>query len=214
MLFPSVRRLHVAALLTVFSVLTAHAKCDPTTDPDESDIANARAAVAANCDCTGAQSHGAYVSCAAHQANATLVNKSCGGAVKKCAARSTCGKPNSVTCCRTGADGVAKCKVKKDAAHCTAPRGGTACVGAFTSCCDACAASGCATTTTTTTTTSTTLGTCTCYFLAATPGVECPPHTCVGSCSARSVDFDCASLCATGSADCLPQSALCGPPCP
>jgi hypothetical protein len=27
------------------------AKCDPASDPDKSDIANARAAVAANCDC-------------------------------------------------------------------------------------------------------------------------------------------------------------------
>src|SRR6058998_2173594 len=122
-----------AALLVLFaSAVPGHAECDPTSDPDKSDIANARAAVAANCDCAGATTHGAYVSCAVQQANSVLVNPSCKGAVKKCAAHSTCGKPTAVTCCLTTTKGT-KCKIKKDAAHCTAKQG---IVGSCTSCCD------------------------------------------------------------------------------
>jgi hypothetical protein len=93
-------KLHLAALAALLYVLTgahsSYAKCDPTTDPDKTDIASARAAVAARCNCTGELRHGAYVSCAAQQANAVLTNKSCTGFVKKCASHSTCGKPNAV----------------------------------------------------------------------------------------------------------------------
>ena len=46
----------------------SYAKCDPTAEPDKSDIATARAAVAANCDCAGATNHGQYVKCAGVQA--------------------------------------------------------------------------------------------------------------------------------------------------
>ena len=136
------RRFYLVALGVFLAVLVCpvpgYATCDPTADPDKSDIANARAAVAANCDCAGATSHGAYVSCAAQQANTVLVNKSCAGSVKKCASHSTCGKPGTVTCCLTTTKGT-KCKVKKDAAHCTAKQGT---VGTCASCCDACPAPG------------------------------------------------------------------------
>src|SRR5205809_956380 len=101
-----VRKLNLAALAALLTVpltaLPGHATCDPSTDPDRSDIVNARAAVAANCDCAGALSHGAYVSCAAQQANTILSNKSCAGAVRKCASHSTCGRHlGAVTCCLT-----------------------------------------------------------------------------------------------------------------
>src|SRR3989442_15798557 len=151
------RRVGLGALPALLAVLacaaSSHATCDPTTDPDKSDIANARAAVAANCDCAGATSHGAYVSCAAQQANAVLVNKSCARAVKKCASHSTCGKAGgAVTCCLTTTKGT-KCKIKRDAAHCAAKQGT---VGSCTSCCDACPTPGsglsCLAPTTTTTT--------------------------------------------------------------
>jgi len=132
----------------------ARATCDPTTDPDKTDIANARAAIAAYCDCATATSHGAYEKCVAQQVS-LLANKSCASALKRCAARSTCGKPGAVTCCVTKA-GQTKCKIKHDAAHCTAPAGATACVGIYASCCDACGAGGCATTTTTSTSSTTT----------------------------------------------------------
>src|SRR5262249_2146370 len=70
-------------------------------------------------------------------ADATLQNPSCRGAVKRCAAKSTCGRPGSVTCIRTDTGGRTKCQVKRDPGLCIAPSGGTACVGAGTSCCDA-----------------------------------------------------------------------------
>src|SRR5258705_8932495 len=106
-------------LLTSWLVLgaaaSASAKCEPTVEPDRSDIATARAAVAANCDCAAAASHGAYVSCAAQQVEATLVNRSCRGHVKRCASRSTCGKkPGFVTCCRTN-NLKTKCGIQRDA---------------------------------------------------------------------------------------------------
>jgi hypothetical protein len=60
-----------------------------------------------------------------------------------CAARSTCGKPGFVTCCRTTAKGVTKCSIKHGAAKCTAPKHGGATVGTHASCCDACSGSTC-----------------------------------------------------------------------
>ena len=72
-----------------------------------------------------------------------MTNPSCKGAVVKCAARSTCGKPEFVTCCRTS-KGVTKCSTKSSGDHCTAPKGGTSCVAVgIASCCDACSATGC-----------------------------------------------------------------------
>src|SRR5262245_14021633 len=119
---------------------------------DTEAVAAARAQVAPDCDCAGAASHGAYVSCAAHVANdranadPSLLPRYCKGAVKRCAARSTCGKPGFVTCCRTSSAGMTKCSTKSDASLCIAPAGGSACVGdpSFSSCCDACTGSGCA----------------------------------------------------------------------
>src|SRR5438067_396659 len=137
----SLSRLVLAALVALLiSSGPGQAACDPSTDPDKSDIANARAAVAANCDCAGAASHGEYVTCAVEQADATLQNPSCRGAVMRCAARSTCGRPGAFTCCRTRASGQTRCSIKPDPGHCTAPRGGTASVGSdrTPSCCDAC----------------------------------------------------------------------------
>ena len=130
----------------VLATPRAYAKCDPTTDPDKTDIANARTAVATNCTCdpTGAVNHGQYVKCATEQAKATLVNQSCKGQVVRCAARSTCGKPGFVTCCRTNSKGVTKCSTKSSGDRCNPPKGGTACASTHSSCCDACTASGCA----------------------------------------------------------------------
>src|SRR5436189_5157075 len=112
----------LAILVVLLDPVDGRAACHPTTDPDKADIANARLAVVANCNCTGAANHRAYVSCAARQAKGRLTNKSCLRFVKKCAAHSTCGKPNAVTCCITRGDGAA-CKVKKDAAPCPGTQG-------------------------------------------------------------------------------------------
>src|SRR6266436_1268471 len=193
MVASSARRFRLALLVALLALLVravpSYAKCDPTTDPDKSDIASARAEVAANCPCTGPTvTHGAYVRCAAQQANASLANPSCARAVEKCAAKSTCGKPDAVTCCVTRT-GSTKCKIKRDAAHCTAPNGSTACVGPYTSCCDACTSSGCATTTTSATTTTTsstpTRASATAQRVPSRP--TAPPRACASRASAVSL---------------------------
>ncbi len=185
-----------ALLAGLVSASSGHATCDPTTDPDKSDIANARAAVAANCDCAGATSHGAYVSCAAQQANAVLVNKSCAGAVKKCASHSTCGKPAGAVTCYLATTKGTKCKIKKDAAHCTAKQGT---VGSCTSCCDACPAPGSGPSCPTTTT-STTLPACTvgqpcgsCGHGMCVTGSPGQPPACIDSSQGCYLEFNCVS---------------------
>ena len=146
--------LAIAALFA--SAGTAAAGCGDNPGDAEA-VAAARAQVEAECDCAGSPSHGAYVSCAAGVANEranaepALLPRYCKGAVKRCAARSTCGKPGFVTCCRTSSSGKTRCSTKRDGDHCVAPAGGSACTGAFSSCCDACTDGGCATPPTTST---------------------------------------------------------------
>ncbi|MEW6273375.1 MAG: hypothetical protein AB1689_29195, partial [Thermodesulfobacteriota bacterium] len=110
-------------------------------------VAQARAAVAALCDCATAASHGDYVQCARNVATLRVANgllpKSCKASVIRCAARSTCGKPGFVTCCTRDRRNVTRCSLKRDAALCRAPRGGQACVKTQPSCCDACPAGSC-----------------------------------------------------------------------
>ena len=137
--------------LIVGTARVGWANCD-ADDPTGSKVAAARAQVANDCPCDHndppATNHGQYVKCAAGVANdrsalaendPNFLPHSCKGAVKKCAAHSTCGKPGFVTCCITNAKGVTKCKTKKDAMHCT-DKGGI--VGTCASCCDACPAPG------------------------------------------------------------------------
>jgi hypothetical protein len=138
----------LAISLVMLSAQGSAAKCDPVADA--ADIAAAQAA-AATCDCAAAENHGQHVSCVAQAVKAAaLANPSCGAAAKKCAARSTCGKPGFVTCCRISARGKLKCSTKSSADKCKAPKDGQACVGTTPSCCNACDA-GCGGTTTTTT---------------------------------------------------------------
>ncbi len=121
------------------------------------------AAVSACCPCDGSwKNHGRYVSCAAHAVNALrkagCLDKEARRSMKRCAARSTCGKPEGfVTCCRekpgecdeqvcaktdppvactTDADcpPISKCSTKSSAELCEAS-GGTSGTG---SCCGAC----------------------------------------------------------------------------
>jgi len=132
-----------AVLLAAARLATA--KCDPTLNSDDAaSIANARAAADAACICASAATHGAYVSCAAHAINEALNgsdaqhNRSCRGQAKRCYSKSTCGKPDFVTCYKTTATGRSTCSAKSDCAHCVAPTGGSACCGTNSSCCDAC----------------------------------------------------------------------------
>src|SRR5262245_13454190 len=140
------------------SVPAALAKCR-----DRPAAETVRANIASTCVCTAATNHGQYVKCVTHEVKTAVANglpTNCKGAVVRCAARSTCGKPGFVTCCRAlpgscDNDGVCqdgttvcsadadcpartKCSTKKDSDHCVAA-GGSPGTG---SCCDAvCAAS-------------------------------------------------------------------------
>ncbi len=142
--------------LTAFAALTLVVASGPVAwasctddDPDGSKVAAARLTAEQNCEaqgrgCASASSHGAYVSCIAHEINALSsgetpsLPKSCKGAAKRCAAKSVCGKQDRgfVTCCITNATtGETKCKGKHGTDACTAAGGTPSTCG---SCCDAC----------------------------------------------------------------------------
>lgn len=123
------------------------AKCEPA-GADATPIADARAAIDATCDCTGSPTHGTYVKCASGVILGRIValqlNPACKGTVQRCAAKSTCGKPGAVVCCKTNSKGVTKSAIASDPGHCKPPAGGSACASTFTSACDACVPGGCA----------------------------------------------------------------------
>ena len=211
-----------ALLTVVMAVLAgavppgmAYARCGDGAG-DAQAIADARAQVGMDCDCAGAASHGSYVRCARGVATVRitqgLLPRACKGVVARCAARSTCGKPGFVTCCRTKANGQTKCAVKRNGASCLPPGGGTACVGNFSSCCDACDAGGCVglpTTTSTSSTTSTTSGT-PCGDAFPTCDGACPPGE---YCWAQEFpNFGCQCV-PVGSTPCI-GSNQCGGTCP
>jgi hypothetical protein len=113
-------------------------------DPDGSLVAAARLTAEENCaaegaGCANAPSHGKYVSCIAHQAKALssgeapTLPRTCKGAVKKCAARSVCGKQAKgfATCCVTNGAGEVTCKTGRSESC-------SGVLGTCGSCCDAC----------------------------------------------------------------------------
>lgn len=116
---------------------TTHCPCafdDPSLEPLRDEIVAA-------CQCTSAASHGAFLRCARDylkQVSDFRLLTFCRRTALKCLARSVCGKAGAVTCCQTNAHGLRRCTVKPDAAHCTAPAGGVASLGASETCCDAC----------------------------------------------------------------------------
>jgi len=127
------------------------AKCGDAPG-DDAAVTAARAGAEALCNCAGSTNHGQYVKCVAAEAKRRSdldssdpdhLPKNCAGAVKKCAAKSICGKPGFVTCCITK-NAVTKCKLKKDETHCTDKNGvvGGSLQSGCTSCCDACPAPG------------------------------------------------------------------------
>src|SRR5689334_14745849 len=126
--------------------ITWASSCAPSPVVD-----SARAQVAGACDCATAVNHGTYLRCVRDVLRTIGLPGDCYGDVMKCAARSTCGKPGFVACCRTTATGRTACSIRPSADKCRPPQGGSACASDFESCCDACVAGGCATTTTTTT---------------------------------------------------------------
>lgn len=141
----SMVRVAVVVSFLVGAASGAYAKCGDNPGDDAAVLA-ARQQVQTDCHCDTSTDHGAFVSCAANVANSrsslqpsdpNFLPKNCKGAVKKCAAKSVCGKSGFVTCCVTKGT-TTKCKTKKDAAHCTAKGGtvsGTSSKGCA-SCCD------------------------------------------------------------------------------
>ena len=155
----------VSSVIAIGFVSAAPARPVPCPDvilPGGACPADVGAAVAQCCPCEGNRNHGSYVSCVAHATNALraagCLDKEARTSLKRCAARSTCGKPEgSVTCCKSVPtdcegglceDGVTvclvaedcpaktRCSIKRDAPTCEA-QGGVAGTG---SCCNACAA--------------------------------------------------------------------------
>ena len=142
--------MRVVRFLVAFSALflvasQAQAKCGDAVG-DDAAVAAARVQANADCPCASFDNHGQYVKCvkgvAIARADNMTLPKNCKGSVIKCAAKSTCGKPGFVTCCKTTATGKVKCATKPSAAKCTPPSGGSACVSGQSSCCDACLANG------------------------------------------------------------------------
>jgi len=129
----------VSRLALILVVATASfAAAKPGNKPDcSASLPAVQAAVeAAPCDCATAVNHGQFVRCAGGvvkgMAKDGSLPKNCKGAMVRVFAKSTCGKPDHVTCClSTG------CSVKMSAV-CTL-RGGTEGSSAF--CTDACTAS-------------------------------------------------------------------------
>ena len=156
----SLGRVFLAAALLAFGQQRSFAACTDSAAVAATRAASDQACTSKGMGCSTAKSHGEYVSCVAHQAKAAVkagtLPKQCKGTVVKCAAKSTCGKPGFVTCCRTTKQGNPACAITPRAARCTAPKHGAACVGSVPSCCDVCAEGACATNATTTTTCATT----------------------------------------------------------
>src|SRR2546427_651202 len=182
------------------------------------------------CPCAAATNHGVYVRCvrgvAKAEADALRLPRECKASVVRCASRSTCGRPASVTCCRLANPGQPHCSVKRSATNCKPP----ATIGTKPSCCDACASNNCPTTTTTTSTTSTTATTTTtipsnCGNGHIDPGeacdgsdlggVSCPGGSAGGAFVACNPDctLDC-SPCPGGGCEGVFEPLVAGPPLP
>ena len=130
--------------------------------PNDECPADVGAAAATCCPCDGFRNHGKYASCVAHATNtlrrAGCLDKEARRSLKRCAARSTCGKPEGyVTCCvqRPGVclnglcartdppqecttdetcPPIPKCRLKRNAEMCLAKHG----VPGTGSCCNSC----------------------------------------------------------------------------
>jgi hypothetical protein len=89
----------------------------------------ARAAIAEECDCIGATSHGKYGKCVKGVMKGLLnegaLSKACKKAVRRCEMQSTCGKKGAIVCCQaadsvpaSAGAGAVKAKVMKKASKC------------------------------------------------------------------------------------------------
>lgn len=137
-----------AALGVLLLADAAQARCGDLPGDDDA-VAAARAEIQSTCGCPATiGSRPVYLRCAREVIKARLaagaLPRTCRAQVTRCVNRSTCGKPEALSCCKTNARGKTTCSIVRDASRCRAPRGGSACVGAYSSCCDACTSGGCA----------------------------------------------------------------------
>jgi hypothetical protein len=154
-----VRSAIAAAVLVLASRVVAHAApvdCEPAR-------CAAQTALDKECPCDQATNHGRHVSCVAHVVNRLsrdgTIPTNCKGKIRRCAARSICGKAGFVTChfatdtcdpvaltctsdstvtCATDLDCGSVCRIRSSSDLCTAAGG---VVGAGGTCCADCSAS-------------------------------------------------------------------------
>lgn len=145
----------LGVLLRSLPALAAPTDCEPAR-------CAVQAALDTECPCDQATNHGRHVSCVAHVVNRLskqgTIPTNCKGKIKRCAARSICGKEGFVTChiptdtcdlttltctgnpsvaCATDLDCGSVCRIKSTSDLC-AERGGV--VGTSGTCCADCAA--------------------------------------------------------------------------
>lgn len=115
---------------------------------DAQAVAATRAMAETECDCTGAANNSFYVRCASEladrEAAAGRLPDQCRSEVVRCSSSSVCGRPGWISCCRTNARGITRCRPKRSAVRCRAPHHGSACTSPRASCCDACVGTSCA----------------------------------------------------------------------
>lgn len=200
----------VACLLVLGAAPGARAACGDRPR-DAGDLAAARAVAAGRCDCDAATSHAPYVQCVARVASEAVaagdLRRECRVNLVRCGARSSCGRRGAVPCCRTNAEGIRRCSIRQ-AAACTPPPGGTACLGDGPSCCDGCGPGRCEGPSTTTTTLP--AGPCT-GDLDCDDGNPCSQDRCIGG----ACEHECQCVGPAGRFTCCPgPAAECDPPGP
>ncbi|HEV7733579.1 MAG TPA: hypothetical protein VGR62_15540 [Candidatus Binatia bacterium] len=133
------RRLLLPVLATAFVLIAsadiASAACTSRKCPDQVQIDDLRARIAARCDCEGSDSRQTWARCAKQVADEAVdagLPKACARVVRKCEAKTTCGRAGAVVCCTATRNG-ASAKIMKSAGRCKA----TVC-GANPSAIDAC----------------------------------------------------------------------------
>lgn len=112
---------------------------------DEPAVAAARAAVQQECDCAGSTDARSWRVCVRDSLAGTAgegLSTGCARLVRRLEARSTCGRPDHVVCCRTNAGGLTKGALRRTG-KCSPPRGGSACESPLPYLADGCTSDGC-----------------------------------------------------------------------
>jgi len=116
----------VLALVAIAPAAPAGAACSSPKCPDQLAVDDLRARIAAECDCDAVAKPKQWAKCVQRvtkEAGAGgVVPKACAKAVRRCEAKTTCGKAEAIVCCTASPKGV-KARVMKKASAC----GGTVC---------------------------------------------------------------------------------------